>query len=480
MQSSQMLDDPRIWTSTPALSAYYCSGRRWYIAEHLELLSEYLRDVAIGKIKRLIISMPPRHGKSELSSKYFPAWYLGHFPDNRVILAGYEADFAAQWGYKARNILTEYGQRLYGVSVSNNSSAKDRWDIEGHSGGMNTAGVGGAITGKGAHLLIIDDPVKNAEEANSKTYRDKTYEWFISTAYTRIEPGGSVVIIMTRWHEDDLAGRLLKEEPDKWTHLNLPAIAEENDMLGRNVGEALFPRRYNLEALVEIKRTQGAYWFNALYQQRPAAIEGAMFKRQYYRYCTLSEGIFSLEKEDGIKRIVQFKDCRIFQTCDPAVSTKASADYFALATWAQTKDNDLILIDMIHMRLEAPDQVNIFKNAYLKWRPAMQGVEPVGVGKTLFQILVREGLPIKELKADSDKVTRAMPAAARMEAGCVYFLRTVPHLGELEDELLSFPTGSHDDMVDVLAYAVQIAIQPVIKNVPRFGAGVGISGGMRI
>ena len=453
------IDDPKIWASTPALFAHYCSGNRWYPAEHLVMLSDVLMDVADGNINHLMIFTAPRHGKSELTSKYFPAWFLGHNPDKRVILCSYESDFAAQWGYKARNILTEYGPQLFGVKVSGDSSAKDRWDIAGHSGGMNTAGVGSSITGRGANLLIIDDPVKNAEEAQSKVYRDKASEWYKSTAYTRIEPGGAVIIIQTRWHEDDLSGRLLKEEPDKWTVINLPAIAEENDMLGRQPGEALFPKRFNVDALMEIKKTVGPYWWNALYQQRPSALEGTIFKKQYLKYGTLENGILNLtDKKVGLN------ECLIFQTCDPAVSTKASSDYFVLSTWALTKQYDLIWLDDIRTRLEGPDQINLFKQAYLRWKPAVQLVESVGVGKTLFQMLKREGLPVVELKADTDKVTRALPAAARMEAGCVYLLSTLPDLADIEDELLSFPKGSHDDVVDTLSYAVQYAISKSNMN----------------
>lgn len=452
------LDDPLIITSTPALFAYHCSNHKWYPAKHLVLLSDYLMDVAVGDIRHLMVNFPPRHGKSMSISQYFPAWYLGKYPDNRIISSSYEADFAAQWGYKARNILTEHGH-LFNVSVASDSSAKDRWDIAGHTGGMNTAGVGGAITGKGCNILLIDDPVKNAEQANSKTYRDKTYEWYMSTAYTRLEPGGSVVLVMTRWHEDDLAGRLLKEEPDKWTVLNLPAIAEDNDQLGRKRGEALFPQRYNVDALMDIKKTIGGYWWNALYQQRPSALEGSIFKKEHLKYASIENGLMRLDNS-----VVSLSDCLIFQTCDPAVSTKASADYFVLSTWALTKNNDLIWIDDIRTRLEGPDQINLFKQAYARWKPTVQLVESVGVGKTLFQMLKREGLPVVELKADSDKATRAMPAAARMEAGCVYLSLSLPDLSDIEGELLSFPQGTHDDAVDTLSYAVQYAVSKAKRN----------------
>jgi predicted phage terminase large subunit-like protein len=464
---------PETWITTPALFAQYCSRFKWFAYEYLLQLSDALIKVSNGEITHLMIAMPPRHGKSELTSKHFPAWFIGHNPDKRVILASYEADFAASWGYKARNLLIEYGH-LFNVKVSAASSARNHWDIDGHSGGMDTAGIGGPITGKGCQLLIIDDPVKNAEEANSKTYRDKAAEWYKSTAYTRLEPGGAVVLIMTRWHEDDLAGRLLGEEPEKWTVINFPAIAEEGDPLGRQAGEPLSPHRYDIEALEGIKSTLGPYLFNALYQQHPQPLEGAIFKQVYFKYWKPISSGYDL----GHKRITA-STCRIFQTCDPAASTKTTADYFVLGTWAQTKDNDLILLDLLRTRLEGPDQVNLFKSQYHKWNPAFQGVEIAGLGQMLYQMLVREGLPVKELKPDKDKVTRALPAAARMEAGTIYFPAGAQWLGEFESELLSFPTGAHDDQVDVLSYAVQMSMKKE-KKVPRFGAGFGVSGGMRI
>ena len=268
--------------------ALVASNYQYQIPNHINLLNEKLQEIAFGDTKRLMVFLPPRHGKSMLVSHYFPAWYLGMFPDKRVILTAYEADFAATWGRRARDVLNEYGNTVFGIEVNNKSSAANRWDIKGHSGGMVTAGVGGPITGKGADILIIDDPVKNAEEANSQTYRDKTWEWYQSTAYTRLEPNGSIILIMTRWHEDDLAGRILHQiEQDKgehWEIINLPAIAEDHDILGRNIGEPLWPGRYDLNELERIKYTTGSYWWSALYQQRPQPPEGGLLKRSWIKY----------------------------------------------------------------------------------------------------------------------------------------------------------------------------------------------------
>jgi hypothetical protein len=229
-----------------------------------------------------MVFMPPRSGKSQLISQFFPAWYLGWHPDNRVILTSYEADFAATWGWKARSVFEEFAPDIFGLSVRGDSSARNRWDIVEHVGGMNTAGVGGAITGKGADLFIIDDPVKNAEDANSQLKRDKAWDWYQSTAYTRLEPDASMILIMTRWHPEDLGGLLLKEMEaggEQWDVLKFPAIAEENDLMGRKIGEPLWKERYPIELLNTIQGTVSAYWWAAMYQQSPYARTGKTFKR---------------------------------------------------------------------------------------------------------------------------------------------------------------------------------------------------------
>lgn len=261
------------------------------MARHLEMLNRKLVDVAEGRTRRLIVTMAPRHGKSECISKYFPAWYIGRFPERRVILTSYEADFAANWGRKVRDLLDEFGPEYFGVRVRRDSSAANRWDLEGHAGGMVTAGVGGPITGRGADIFICDDPIKNAEEAASEAIRERNKDWWRSTAYTRLEPGGSAVIVCTRWHHDDLAGWLIAGgagdgdgAASAWEVLNLPALAEDDDPLGREPGEALWPERYDRAALDEIRRSAnvGEYFFAAMYQGRPVPKSGGMFKTSWF------------------------------------------------------------------------------------------------------------------------------------------------------------------------------------------------------
>ena len=442
-------------TATPALFAIHVSQNRWYPADHLLLLSNKLVEVADGKIDRLMVTMPPRHGKSEKISKYFPAWYLGHKPDNRIILTSYESDFAATWGWKARNILSEYGPSLFGVSVSKESGARNRWDITNHDGGMVTAGVGGPITGKGAHIFIIDDPIKNNEDAKSKVKRDKIYDWYRSTALTRLEPGGAMIIIQTRWHEDDLTGRLLQEMEqggDQWEIVNFPAIAEDNDILGRQPGDALFPMRYSVEDLERIKRTLGSYWWSALYQQKPHPDGGNIFKRSWFRYFHEEGENYVLHRPEGQTRISK-ASCWILQTCDPAATENESSDFFVLGTWAVTPDNDLILLSIFREKAETTKHKQVMQSQFDRWNPDYQGVENRTFGLNIIQTCVKAGLPIRPLQADTDKVSRARPVAARYETGSVYHPQGAPWLADYEDELVAFPNGTYDDQVDVTAYA---------------------------
>lgn len=224
--------------------------------------------------------MPPRHGKSELVSVFLPAWWLGDRPDDRVILASYESDFAASWGRKVRDVLDEYGPSLFGVNLRADSQAAHRWDIEGRRDGRICAGVGGAITGRGANPLIVDDPVKSPEDAQSDALSSKVRDWWRGVARTRLEPGGAVILVMTRWSEGDLAGRLLAEQQgERWEVLNLPALAEEDDPLGREPGQPLWPERFDLADLEATRRALGSYLWTAFHQGHPAPLEGIIYRR---------------------------------------------------------------------------------------------------------------------------------------------------------------------------------------------------------
>jgi len=440
--------------ATPAALARLVSRGQWQPAPHLELINDALVEVAAGRIRRLMITAPPRHGKSELTSVYFPTWFLGLYPFRRVILVSYEADFAESWGRKVRDILVEHGPELFGVHVSDDARAAGRFDLAGQRGGMVTVGTGGAMTGRGADLLIIDDPIKNYDEASSPAQRERMWNWLRSVGLTRLEPGAAVVLVMTRWHEDDLAGRLLasaNEGAEPWTVLRLPAFAEESgDLLGRAPGEALWPTHFDQRALEERKREMGSALFAAEYQGLPTPAAGALFHRDWFRSFRMSSvGTFDLGG-----RIIEADTAQVFQTVDLAVSTATSADYTVVGTFALTPKSELLVLDILRLRLESPDLIGLLRRGYEKWRPGFIGIERAGYGLMLIQQARRAGLPITELIADTDKVSRAMPAAARMEGGDVYFLEGAPWREDFEAELLAFPNGRHDDMVDVLSYAI--------------------------
>lgn len=432
----------------------------WQPAPHLELLCEKLEAVERGEINRLMVFLPPRHGKSEIISKKFPAWCLGKNPNREIILSSYAADLSFDFSKIARDTFREWGPALWGLELAADSSSAGRWGVQGYRGGLVAAGVGGPITGRGAHIAIIDDPFKNYEEASSEVIRKRVMNWYKSTLRTRLAPNGAIVLVMTRWHEDDLAGQLIKsmkEESnelagEQWEIIDFPAISEENDILGRKPGKPLWPDRYPLKELLQTKQVLGSYLFGALYQQRPAPAAGNKFKRDWFRYYDINGEYFELHTDSGLKKI-PLHNCWSFQTCDPAGSTKTSADYFVLGTWMVTPNKDLLLRDVIRTRLEGPDQPRLFEQGYQRWNPRLQGVETNAIGLTLFQTLKRKGLPVKPLKAETDKETRALPIMARMETGTVYFLRNAPWLEDYENELLMFPNGTHDDQVDVTSYA---------------------------
>jgi hypothetical protein len=260
---------------------------RYLPAPHHRLIAEKLEAIERGEIKRLILSVPPRHGKSELASVRFPAWFLGRHPGAKFITTSYAATLAHKFSRRVRNLVASplYQALFPGMTIASDASAVGYWAFRDQEGQYLAAGVGGGITGEGCDVLMIDDPVKDAEEALSKTTRDNVWEWFTSTAYTRQdESAGAIILIMTRWHEDDLAGRLLREaaeDGEQWDYVNLPAIAGPNDVLGREEGEALWPQRFPLERLRVARNLLRGGWFDALYQGEPPEALGGRYFRAF-------------------------------------------------------------------------------------------------------------------------------------------------------------------------------------------------------
>lgn len=449
----------------------------WRRSRHLEHLADLLVQVAQRKIKRLCVSMPPRHGKSELISKYYASWLMGARPRSRVVVASYGAELTKQWSGAARDLLSEYGEEVFGATAWDRAKAAEWWTLDPlgsrMGGNFYAVGKGGALTGRGADDLIIDDLFKDAAEANSPTLREHAWQWLTSAALTRLEPDAACVIVSTRWHHDDHIGRLEaaqeRGEISGWTFLNLPAIATTADELGRQPGDALWPERFALEDLARIRSEVGAYVWEALYQGRPTPSEGGFFKRSWMHGYKLEgdrvvvEGRGSLPV-DGLRR---------FATVDLAASAKASADYTVAMVWGYAPEwGILFLLDVFRERVEGPALVPLLKGVRDRWALAVLFVERIGFQLTLIQAARAAGLPIREVRPDGDKVSRALPATARMEAAEILFPLGAPFMPELERELLEFPRGTHDDQVDALAYAAR-----VFEDLRRGGGGSQDGGG---
>jgi predicted phage terminase large subunit-like protein len=316
------------------------------------------------------------------------------------------------------------------MKLSKDRTAVDDWETE-EGGGLRAVGVGAGVTGMGANWIFIDDPVKNREEANSETYREKCWDWYTDDLYTRLEPGGKIVLIMTRWHEDDLAGRILaSEDGPNWTVINLPALAEKDDPLGRKEGEALCPERYDEEALQNIRRVMGAS-FQALYQQRPSAEEGDIFKREWWQY---------YKEAPKLKWIIQ--------SWDTAFKKGAENDYSVCHTWG-VSDNGFYLLDRWKEKVEFPTLKRTVVSLANKWHPRAILIEDKASGQSLIQELkTNTTLPVLAIPVDSDKVTRAHAVTPSVEAGNCYLPEDAPWLQDFIDEFATFPNGSHDDEVD--------------------------------
>jgi predicted phage terminase large subunit-like protein len=402
--------------------------------------------VAQGKINRLLIQMPPRHGKSEFASGHFPAWYLGTFPDRRVILASYEHSFAASWGAKARDRFAEWGPHLWRLWVRKDKQAADDWQIAGRAGGMVCAGVGGPITGRGADLLIIDDPVKSAEEADSETYRERAWNWYRATAYTRLEPKGAILLIQTRWHEEDLAGRVLAEAArsgERWEVINLPALAEEGDVLGRTEGEPLWPERYPAQALAGIRQSIGPYWWEALYQQRPSPPEGALFKRDWWRF------YFQRDLPKGFDRVLQSWDMAFKETSD--------SDYVVGQVWGSVGAR-IYLLDQMRERMDFARTLSAVEALSARWPQAvLKLVEDKANGPAVISALAMRVRGLVPVNPQGGKRSRAQAILPLVAAGNVWLPnpQEQPWVEGFLAEASAFPVGAHDDQVDAMSQGLQ-------------------------
>lgn len=429
--------------SQPMGYGVWLSGGQYRWARHIAYMSERIAHHIRRGDGRLIIAIPPRHSKSETISHYTPVWALDQFPWMKVILCSYEASFARSWGRRVRNTIQEHQDKLR-VRIAEDSQAAEGWHTTA-GGGMSTAGAGGPITGKGADLLIVDDPFKNAEEADSATIRDKVWDWWQSTARTRVEPGGTIVVLHTRWHEDDLIGRLIQQaeadpEADQWEVITFPAIAEDGDVLGRAPGEALWPWRWPVERLRKIAKAVGARWWNAQYMGRPAPVEGGILKRGWWR--------FYRRAPSGLNEMIQ--------SWDMAFKDTRTSDYVVGQVWGR-KGADRYLLDQVRARMDFPATLAALRTLSAKWPGAhLKLIEGKANGPAVIAAANREIPGLVEVEPQGSKVARASAASPYLEAGNVW-LPDPTIAGWVHDfieECAAFPNGAHDDQVDAMTQAL--------------------------
>lgn len=430
----------------PADFAVRLSRGEWRAADHLRLLSDHLARLKRREIRFLAVSMPPRHGKSLLIDVWFPIWWLTDDPRSRIILAGYGETFARLWGAQVRDKLIEFSDDT-NVSISKDQTAADDWATT-LGGGMVSVGVGGSLVGRGADLLIIDDPIKNDAEANSLTYRERMWNWWQASAFTRLQPNGVVVIVCTRWHEDDLIGRLEREDThDRWTILRLPAIAENDDALGRAAGAPLWPDQFPDDPDYEIRRSSmSPYWWAAQFQQRPTPEGGGLIQRDWFRFYR------------------ELPECEQWiQSWDPALLDRASSDYWVGQVWAR-HGADLYLVDSSRGHYNLAQASGIIRSWSLKYPKATAKlVENSAMGPAVIQTLQHE---VPGIVPWPPKGYGRGSKRSRVEAITPVLMSGNVHLPENKDgskprwvwdlveECAAFDKGTHDDQVDALSQAI--------------------------
>lgn len=408
---------------------------RFEPSDHHAVICNALERVERGEVSRLMVFAPPRHTKSELSSRRFPTWYLGRNPTKQIIASTYNQDFASDFGRDVRGIIssTEYSRLFPDVRLKQDSKAADRMHTE-QGGVYISVGVGGPITGRGAHIALIDDPIKNRQDADSETYRERVWQWYTSTLYTRLMPGGAIVLILTRWHEDDLAGRLLAAQAnggDQWEVIDLHPT-ESNGV----VSEALWPQWYDCEALNRIKRNIGPRDWSALYMQQPQPDEGTFFMRDWFK-------------------ITQPAERMNYYICGDFAVTEKDGDFTELGVFGVDADENIHIVDWWSGQETADVWIDALLDLVKQYKPLAFFGETGQIRRSIEPFLMKRAKErklytrIEWITRTGDKSAMARAFQARAAMGKVSISPRIH--GDLLDQLLKFPAGKHDDKVDACA-----------------------------
>lgn len=422
----------------------------WFHRELCDLLNAFEEAVSRKLSPRLMIFAPPRAGKSEPTSRCFPPWVLGRHPDWEIIAATYNQEFANDWGRDVRAILENpiYRELFPELEIRRDSNAIDHVRTTRY-GSYTTVGKGGSLTGRGCHILLIDDPLKDRAEADSEVERQNLIKWYESTARTRLAPGGGIIIIQTRWHEEDLAGHLLEKaktvpEADQWMVYSFPAIATQDEKY-RKAGEALHPERWPLHELLKIKASIDPREWSALYQQNPVPAEGIHFKAEWFKW-----------REPP-------QNCYWYITTDFAIGETSTSDYTCLWPFGVSDTDDMYFGVPVHGRLQAHEIVEALCDLIERYKPREVAIENVHISKTLGPYLKKRMQErrlytvLHEITPVRDKVARSSSLRGRMQQGKVYWHPSTQ--ADILPEFLAFPASKHDDRVDAAAFGAMLLDQ---------------------
>ena len=438
---AELLDDPDRFIDERDRRRLAFYARRMFpgyqTASHIERLIEAIEWAVATPNARLIVTMPPRHSKSVHVSELLPAWFLGRYPDKRIIAASHSAALAYTFSRRVRNQMQHPAWPFHDAQVADDKGAVQAWDIHDRRGGYIAVGVGGSPTGQGGDGIIIDDPLRSAADADSQTVRDSLWEWYQGTIRTRLEPGGFIILTATRWHEDDLTGRLIAAQDaggEQWRHLHMPAIDAE--------GNALWPERWPLADLERIQAAVGSRVFEAQYQGRPAPDAGNVFNRDWWR----------LYSEPQDRRAFD----QIIQSWDMTFRETKSGSYIVGQVWG-TRGADRYLLDQVRFRGDFPAAVAAVRSMSEAWPESREKiVENKANGPAIVATLRNEIPGLIEVQPEGGKEARANAVAWQVESGNVYLPdpKLHPWSQELIDEAAAFPNGAHDDQVDALSQAL--------------------------
>lgn len=424
------------------------------VGKHHRILANLLTQLAEGKKDRVCVNIPPRHGKSQLVSIYFPAWFIGKFPNKKVMMVSHTTDLAVDFGRKVRNLIDTdaYREIFPTVSLSADSKSAGRWNTN-VGGEYYACGIGSSIAGRGADLLLVDDPHSEQDVLNGNfDVFDKAYEWFTYGARTRLMPGGRVAIVQTRWHLDDLTGRVVKDMAqndgaDQYEVVEFPAILDlEDKQTGRPIQKALWPEFFDMDALLRTKASMPLFQWNAQYQQQPTAEEASLVKREWWR-------VWKKEEPPVCDYLIM--------SLDAAAESHNRADFTALTTWGVFNNEEagefhIILLNSIKQRIEFPELKQLALEEYKEWEPDAFIVEKKSSGTALYQELRRMGVLVQEYtphRGSGDKLARLNSVADIVQSGLVWVPET-RWAEELVEEVAAFPFARNDDLVDSTVMAL--------------------------